>query len=1277
MSNSTADQDQMLAEQLKIAFQFVQNNKKNEATKLFNELNNCDLVIENHLFDIASLAVKLDKIDEAIYWYNKIIKNTDSERKYLAYHALANIYKNLANLLEAIDCYKQAIVDNPNFQSAYIRLGNVYRGLSDNKTAINIYRQGLAIKQNSHLHTRILLAMHYDTGFSAETIFKEHQLWGEKYSQPIDYINESYITNKDRKIKLGFVSADLRLHSVSYFLMPILETINRDKFQIYLFSNTQKPDNVTNIFKSLSDRFISIYNKNDEQAVTLIKQENIDILIDLSGHTPGNRLEVFANRPAPVQISYLGYPDTTGMVTMDYRIVDDITDPTGIGEQLNTEKLLRTKNCFICFNSLDKENIFPDSNIPYTRNNYITFGSFNDITKLNNQVIKTWAEILIKVPYSRLLLKTKGLATEFSQQEFIKKFNQYGINAHQRITFIGRIPSRHAHLKYYDNIDIALDTFPYNGTTTTMQALSMGVPVISMIGYTHHSRVGYSINCAANIKELSAKDYDEYVEKAVHLANDPDKILTYKQSLREVLNKTVSNEQAFIKDFEELISSAWEKYIDITNKNIINDTDINLNCAGDFILARRMHQIYPRLPAKNILNRVLDIFKQADINLINLETVITDDGEMFAKGEFNPYYFRANTKLAELLLAMQVNIAITANNHAMDFGPDALIKQNEWLDKNHILSVGSGKNREQAKKVKYIQYNNTIIAIISFCCVQPKGLGATATQAGIFQIHKQDIAKELEAIVIEAKQHAHLIIVSPHWIENWEKEPDKTIEREARKLIDLGVDAIVGHSSHLLHRIDIYKNKPIIYDMGTFLVDTISGHKEIKYSAIFQLGIVDNSLISIKVIPIILNNNNVTIANTYESNFIFNKILTEKKLNHSITENKLLILLNQTYNTKEIKPIKTFTPKKSHYIEKSYPDLYINKDINNLFYTIKNTKIVETFRAGGGFKIEIDFFFNQTIHSIYEVEIYGLCNDYTEKTFTDTHPISNGIYDNLVICNNKIIKDNYLVRVNRTVKPGKYKIYWSIVYKENNTYVKNNLSEEKSYLGDIYIMPDGIPRKASGIDWSGHLDYQLKSKFDVEYFQSPELAFLKWVKLKLLTDNHSTFNFSSYAIEEKYTFNQQYSLTYLSLYNKAISPPMIRWGSIRNNLVNTVNRNIERIKINSNYKKFDSFGSVITIELVTKEHACINMIEDVCDSNHSHSGIKLIAHDKEYILPLSECIQHNLSTLEEKVNFLMDKNNLMLKLNDVKIFRLDFAIFSLANGKLFNTIESISSCYQQ
>ena len=192
-------------------------------------------------------------------------------------------------------------------------------------------------------------------------------------------------------------------------------------------------------------------------------------------------------------MTYLGYPNTTGLRTMDYRIVDALTDPVNVAEKFSTEKLLRTEGCFICFNSLDKENIFPAVNIPFNKNKYITFGSFNDTTKLNNSVLKVWSQILLELPNSKLLIKTKGMDKSFKQIEFLSKMKHFGIDDSSRIIFAGRVASRHEHLKYYNNIDIALDTFPYNGTTTTMQALSMGVSVIVLIGNSHHSRVGFSL----------------------------------------------------------------------------------------------------------------------------------------------------------------------------------------------------------------------------------------------------------------------------------------------------------------------------------------------------------------------------------------------------------------------------------------------------------------------------------------------------------------------------------------------------------------------------------------------------------------------------------------------------------------------------------------------------------------------------------------------------------------------------------------------------------------
>ena len=238
----------------------------------------------------------------------------------------------------------------------------------------------------------------------------------------------------------------------------------------------------------MSKKWTEIFDKSDNEVFDIIVNDKIDILVDLSGHTQGNRLTVFAKKPAPIQISWLGYPNTTELSSIDYRFTDMITDPIGQTEKYYSETLYRLPNNFLCFTGEEETELLRE--IPFVHNNYITFGSFNNFSKITDETIKIWSNILNLIPNSRLVLKTSRENLEFNR--YIKLFSNEGIEK-KRIDFINRISNYREHLELYNKIDIALDTFPYNGTTTTFEALWMGVPVITIKGNSHVSSVGASI----------------------------------------------------------------------------------------------------------------------------------------------------------------------------------------------------------------------------------------------------------------------------------------------------------------------------------------------------------------------------------------------------------------------------------------------------------------------------------------------------------------------------------------------------------------------------------------------------------------------------------------------------------------------------------------------------------------------------------------------------------------------------------------------------------------
>ena len=348
------------------------------------------------------------------------------------------------------------------------------------------------------------------------------------------------------KIKIGFLSADiLEGHSITYFLKSVLSNYDKNKFEIILFLNNPKEDQSTENFKNLVNKTINISNLNNVDALNRSRELKLDIMVDLMGYTSRQRLELFKNRMAKKQVIWMGYCNTTGLKNMDYII----SDPNLIysnEKNLYSEKVIylpKIWNAHCGFDFERKEN--PP---PFVKNKYFTFGSFNNFDKINPDVVSTWSKILKKINNSKLVLKTstKRFATKRLKQLFEKN------DVLESVEFIDKVPEFKKHLENYNNIDIALDTFPYNGVTTSFEAIWMGVPVLTMAGYNFNSRCGESINKNLNMEQLIAKDEDDYIQKVVSLTNNTEEYINLRKSIfLDAIKSPLFNTEDYSKSFFE------------------------------------------------------------------------------------------------------------------------------------------------------------------------------------------------------------------------------------------------------------------------------------------------------------------------------------------------------------------------------------------------------------------------------------------------------------------------------------------------------------------------------------------------------------------------------------------------------------------------------------------------------------------------------------------------------------------------------------------------------
>ncbi len=391
---------------------------------------------------------------------------------------------------------------------------------------------------------------------SAGKLFQESARFDGFFKNVKRYSHDAVKKNPKKKLRVGYISPDFRLHSVAYFLRPLLKDFDRDNFIVHCYS-TGKSDGVTNNIRRLPIQWRDLRGKPAAFVAKVIFEDHIDILVDLSGHSQNNCLEVLAYRPAPVQISAIGYVATTGLNAVDYFLSDNIcmsgSDNTGF-----TEKLLRLPCCHLCYSpGLVRQMPPPAVRAPVTDNGYVTFGCFNNFNKVTDELLCTWRSVMERVADSRLIIKGKICSIAAGRRLLLARLKGLSFD----LSRIELRPFSPDYLNDYRDIDIALDTFPYNGGLTTCEALFMGVPVVTMRGRTHGSRFGASILSHADLKELVAQNQMEYVKKILQLAGNKDILQRYHNGLREHMHQSgLMNGKGYMMHLEKLYRQVWEDF---------------------------------------------------------------------------------------------------------------------------------------------------------------------------------------------------------------------------------------------------------------------------------------------------------------------------------------------------------------------------------------------------------------------------------------------------------------------------------------------------------------------------------------------------------------------------------------------------------------------------------------------------------------------------------------------------------------------------------------------
>jgi protein O-GlcNAc transferase len=495
------------------------------------------------------------KFDEAIAAF----RNATSLKPSLAeaHYNLGNALRELGKVEEAIASCRQALRIDPGSPKAHCNLaaGLVDRGNFDE--AVAAYREAVRLKPDFvDAGSNLLLCMNYSERFSPAALFEAHRVWNARHGRP-PAAAHSNDRSGGRRLKVGYVSPDFWQHSVAYFLEPLLRSHDRNEVEVHCYAEVSLPDAVTQRFKQLADHWVTTVGMSDDALTDSIRNDGIDILVDLAGHTAKNRLPVFARKPAPVQVTWLGYPNTTGLAAMDYRLVDAVTDPEGEADAFASEVLMRLPGGFLCYGARDDAPA--PGTAPCLTTGFVTFGSFNNIAKLSGATLDVWARLLTRLPTARLLLKGKPFAEAATRAIYLDRLAERGVAA-DRIELVAWLPER-AHLALYDRADIALDPFPYNGTTTTCEALWMGVPVVTLRGDRHAGRVGASLLTQVGLTDLIADSPEAYVETAVALAGDPAHLAELRHSLRpRMVASPLCDAPAFARKIEAAYRTMWQRW---------------------------------------------------------------------------------------------------------------------------------------------------------------------------------------------------------------------------------------------------------------------------------------------------------------------------------------------------------------------------------------------------------------------------------------------------------------------------------------------------------------------------------------------------------------------------------------------------------------------------------------------------------------------------------------------------------------------------------------------
>ena len=494
------------------------------------------------------------RIEEAVANFRKAVKL--KPHFVAAHNNLGDALRSQGLLDEAMEEYRRTLRLRPDFAWGHAKMGNIHKDRGDLPAATARYRRAVQLDPNdAGLHSNLIHLLSFSPESDPASIREELRRWNQQHAAPLARLIEPYDNDcsPERPLRIGYVSPDFRLHPVGRFIYPLLHAHDRKCFEIFCYSSAERRDTLGERCRALAEVWRDVYALSDDELAAVIRQDRIDILVDLAMHTANNRLLVFARKPAPVQVAYLAYCGSTGLTTMDYRLTDPYLDPSAQDDCDYTEESIRLPRTYWCYVPL----IEPPAAPPPTREaGAVVFACLNNFCKVTPPTLEAWRRLLQALPTAELLVH----AHPGSHRDRVHGYFAEGNVAPQRLTFVPRLPWPE-YFRTYERVDIALDPFPCGGGTTTCDALWMGVPVVSLRGRTAVGRIGSSILSNIGLAELVADDIEEYVRKAAGLARDIPRLRALRSSLPERMrNSPLMNAPAFAQDVESAYRAMWRRW---------------------------------------------------------------------------------------------------------------------------------------------------------------------------------------------------------------------------------------------------------------------------------------------------------------------------------------------------------------------------------------------------------------------------------------------------------------------------------------------------------------------------------------------------------------------------------------------------------------------------------------------------------------------------------------------------------------------------------------------